>query len=933
MMIRTMKKQIIPLIYLIAIILASQIIIATEPTQQSNQIFLQPFYRETITAGTNYTYTLQVNPPDGISEVKNAIIKLDIYLTPTVTFYLWVNGQTCNNPSYLVHTTYMDSGIGSVAFDCSNIINQSGTYNITFKSVGANTGASNGWLDLTYMNNPQGDMNVMGTEYFEGDDGTIFLLLKDADGVPIEDATCTLDIYYPQINPNTTHPEWINDGMMLYLEEGLYYYDFVAPEFAGLYMVNAFCRYVTNNNFYYSLESGLTPIRNVTSGTYTGDAFVLNDYQEWLYTQCDSTGGATKVCEADYEWTIGTNISRLDFLYLGEANANAILSMYWYNWTNNTWVILPNTLTFKATAGSGVPSGVDEYISNNIPLRAINLSSNKVKIRTRTSFGSTFKLFDNWITLRTTQLGGSIQELKGSGEVHINSRPAGEEGTFYKVTSCDGFSDGRCGNFTNDAEFDLTEGEIEDYFDVLALSTRSQAHIIYNTPFAVDCTALCWVKLWNGTDWEEFTDYTLYSQPSFENCIITIYKDIITGTTYNFWLKMDNYMTWEVEWTKEMADATNYSLEKLCSDRNFTYEVPITETTIISNDTITNFCHQAYDDQYWLNTFYEDSQYVTLVGEYTSYVQEMRWYKNTLIDRIIWLQVELASPVNIYDLLKDVNTTVTNIYAQVNLTDQRIIDFSYNTNQTLQQIFTEIINNYNLTSQQIQELYSYLQNMNLNLTLKCDNLQNTLDSVYSTQNQTLQEIININQTINQNIINTQTMITSINDTLLYHFNITDTKIDELQLNLTNQLNNIHLNISAQLSQIIDYLIYINQTTTETLTIAQQIWNYIVSWLNGTINTIEYKLDLLLNASNITTTPITLTATHNAPCITGSDWIIEATVKGNYGQILDNQSVVCNITTDFTNNTMMTYQPEGYFGYRMTCPSPTNWTWQIDCEKI
>jgi len=928
-----MKKQITPLIYLFTIILFSQIIIATNPTQQYNKIYLSPFYRESMSSNTNYTYNLSVNPPDGITSVKSAIISWNAQINgQTQTFTLWVNNQSCNNPSYSVATAFSTTGNVQFAFDCSNIIKQAGNYIVTFKSA-VNTGAMEGWLDLTYMNNPQGDMNVMGTEYFEGDDATIFLLLKDANGLPISNATCTLDIYYPQISPNTTHPEWINDGLMLYLEEGLYYYDFVAPEFAGLYMVNAQCQYLTTRDFYYTLASGLAPTRNVTLGTYTGDPFVLNDYQEWLYTQCDSATGGTKACDSWYEWTLSPNVSSLGVVYLGEANANAIMTTYYWNWTNSVWVALPNTLTFKATAGSGVPSGVDEYISNTIPLNAINTSNNKVRIRTYTSFGSTFKLFSNWLNIVTSQIGSSIQELKGSGEVHINSRPAGEEGTFYKVTSCDGFSDGRCGTFTNDDEYNLVEGEIEDYFDVLALSTRSQAHIIYNTPFATDCSALYWIKIWNGTEWIEFNDYTLYSQPAYENCVITLNKDIITGTTYNFWFKMDNYMLWEVDWTKELADATNYSLGQLCSDRNFTYEVPITNETIFSEDIITNFCHQAYDDQYWLNTFYEDSQYINLVGEYASYVQEMRWYKNTLIDRIIWLQVELASPVNIYDLLKDVNTTVTNIYAQVNLTDSRIIDFAYNTNQTLQQIFAEIINNHNLTSQQIQELYSYLQNMNLNLTLKCDNLQNTIDSVYSKQNQTLQEITSINQTINQNIYDTQTMITSINNTLLYHFNITNTKIDNLQLNLSSQLNNLEINLTSQLNQILNYLIIINQTTIETRNLAQQIWDYITSWLNGTINQIEYKLDLLLNASNITTTPITLTATNNAPCITGSDWIIEATVKGNYNQILDNQSVACNITTDFTNNTMMTYQPEGYFEYRMICPSPAIWNWTIDCQQI
>jgi hypothetical protein len=131
---------------------------------------------------------------------------------------------------------------------------------------------------------------------------------------------------------------------------------------------------------------------------------------------------------------------------------------------------------------------------------------------------------------------------------------------------------------------------------------------------------------------------------------------------------------------------------------------------------------------------------------------------------------------------------------------------------------------------------------------------------------------------------------------------------------------------------LNYLIIINQTTTETRNLAQQIWNYIINWLNGTINTIEYKLDLLINISNITLTPITINITTES-CITDSDWIIQANVYGNYHQTLDNNTIACNITTTLWGLTNMNYQSEGYFEYRNTCPAPTNWSWSITCLPI
>jgi len=631
-----MHKIIIGIIFLLA--MAS--VYATQPTQQYNKILLTPFYINAMTQNIQYNYTVNVNTPDGISQVKTAILTLDAWINPTRTFNAWMNNIQCNTANYTISTTYASAGRGVVTFDCTNAILPNQENTVRFVVTGGNIGASTAWLDLTYMNNPQGTTDIFGTEYTEGDDATIFLLLKDASGIAVSNATCIVDIYYPNI-ANQSHPEWIDNALMIYKEEGLYYYDFTVPLITGLYMVNAQCTYITENNQYYTLESGKSPTRNVTAGTYVGDTFVLNDYQEWLYTQCDSSGG-TKLCDAWYQWNITTsslgNVTKLYVQYLGENSGANPLTLYWWNWSNNSWVALPNTLTFKATGAGGVPSGVDEYLSNEIPIAAIGNGSNTglVRVRTYTTSGSTFKQWDNWLALRTTRYASVIQDLKGSGEVHVTSAPTGEN-RFFKVLTCDGFIDGRCDFFTDDAEFDLLEGELEGFLNISATSTKSDISISFNTPFAVDCTALYWIREWNGTDWVDFEDYDLYSQPAYENCIITLHKNIVSGTTYDFWYKMDNYMKWEVDWTKKVSDSINTSVAPLCSNKNFTYDVPITESTPTTNDSITDFCYQFYDDQYWINSYYSDSLGVDIAGEYASYVQEMRYYRNAIFNRYMFL--------------------------------------------------------------------------------------------------------------------------------------------------------------------------------------------------------------------------------------------------------------------------------------------------------
>ena len=36
--------------------------------------------------------------PDGIDEIKNAMVTMQVWVSPTVSFDLLVNGTACNNP-------------------------------------------------------------------------------------------------------------------------------------------------------------------------------------------------------------------------------------------------------------------------------------------------------------------------------------------------------------------------------------------------------------------------------------------------------------------------------------------------------------------------------------------------------------------------------------------------------------------------------------------------------------------------------------------------------------------------------------------------------------------------------------------------------------------------------------------------------------------
>lgn len=79
------------------------------------------------------------------------------------------------------------------------------------------------------------NMNVFGTEYQVGDEGTIFLQLLSENKTAISDASCYLFVYYP----NKTL--WLNQISTSYLNHGIFYRDITIPQTTGVYIVSSHC--------------------------------------------------------------------------------------------------------------------------------------------------------------------------------------------------------------------------------------------------------------------------------------------------------------------------------------------------------------------------------------------------------------------------------------------------------------------------------------------------------------------------------------------------------------------------------------------------------------------------------------------------------------------------------------------------------------------
>jgi len=421
------------LLPILALLLLSAVTFA-DSTQQYNKLYLNPFYKDSLTNNVNSSFSVTINPPDRIAEVNSAILNFNVYATGQTTNYsLWMNGQQCNTRNFYVSTTYATSGQVQLSFDCTNIMNKAGTYSVVLRPSGSNTGAVTGWLEITYMNKPQGTVEISGTEYARNDLATVFVQLLNEQGIPVNNGACNIYVWYPS-SENLTHPYTVIDSPMMEAagDDGIYYYDWSIPSDAllGVYMLSVKCSYAFAGNFVYGMTGSETnyPIRNVTSGTYTGGEIFLNDYEDWIYTQCASSGGATKSCEAWYTFNTTVNFGNTtnftvgELFYMGEASAKATMSFYVWNWTSNSWTLLANNLTFSGGATS-VPIGIGDFASNNLPMNDSSISPDGIiRIRTLATFGNVFAEFDNWLNIKLLNYDGLVTDVKGSGEMHVTDR-------------------------------------------------------------------------------------------------------------------------------------------------------------------------------------------------------------------------------------------------------------------------------------------------------------------------------------------------------------------------------------------------------------------------------------------------------------------------------------------------------------------------------
>ncbi len=349
--------------------------------------------------------THPVNAPQGAN-----FAVIELFSTDNVDIYM--NGVLCEKGKY---DTFLCSSIGDVFVDAKP--GEQGAIKITVFS------------DNQEFVNIKTQLDVFGTEYQQGDNGRVFLQLLD-NGLPVNDASCFLDIY------NVDTSILFDDVVMINLpnSDGLYFFDLIIPNETGVMMLSADClfsfsQFFFNNPDFFPFLT-VQPTLTTVEGTIAGAPGALNQFDDSLYVEHDSSTGALKEAIFEISWNVSeamknlTNVTDVTLFYSGESTVVQTASFSLYNWSSDSFVLLPNNLDFQGTAAAS-PRGIAQFVSNSLNNNAsafISPVNQTVTARFNTSAGAAFTVFHNWMNVRVSAVSSqSINDIRGGGEIHVNS--------------------------------------------------------------------------------------------------------------------------------------------------------------------------------------------------------------------------------------------------------------------------------------------------------------------------------------------------------------------------------------------------------------------------------------------------------------------------------------------------------------------------------
>jgi len=953
-----------------------------DSTQQYNTIYLKPYSVNSISNGVFSNYTVDVNPPDNIASVISAIVRFKALTAVSINISAWVNNQKCSTPWVYLSTTFGGAGQYDISFDCSNIITKSGSYNVSIRPSGANMGSTNGWLELTYMNNPLGELSIFGTEYFQGDvKGSICAQVVDTSNQPVTDAICSATLAHSSTY-NISMPAYFTDQAMLAIaaDKAMYCYSFNLPNETGVMPASVSCVYAVDPVWRFpAVELGggcsdRTIYMTVESGTLeSGSATFLNSYEDAQYNQILSSTGTPKIISIIFKWNetdeckIDRNASQsLVILWSSQTSTVNVNNFYMMNWTSGSYVSIGS----MTSLGSGSPTSIgagDDFYSYDFSDKKNDLVADNgtVIMKYNSSAPATWRLFHNWLSIRLIQnISQIVGTIRGGGEVHINP--------LINATVSGNVTIG--GNITADSSwYELKySGATEYKSDEPAEIAYQFLRIAAGNPVPVN-DGVCNVSIWypNKTLWVNKTAMTYlsgsdgiyyydFTAPSTEGGYTTGSYCIKGGTTVyssstfhvapwaNAVIGIGTNLT-SVNSTLSGQLTQNYNaILSVNSTLNF-WGGSLNSTLFSMNGTLTFWGSLLNSSMVNMNeTLYNlGLQDIALKNQILGNISSLSldMFNNfTSLNSTIdyWGNLIYGKPAcNVTNYT--INVTNAIVYNQtVNLTNYTINVTDYLLNLTNYTI--EVVNQtLNLTVlNQTVNVTDYL----LNLTNYTINITNQIVEVV---NQTLNLTV-LNQTVNVTdyILNLTNYTINVTQPVIeitnYTLNITEVNLTILNqtVNVTNQTVNVTvINQTVDLSEIENKLDIMNNTLNsiaENITSVNSTMNF---WFNLVISSLNDNFTMINNTINswgsyLNQTIYNLNMTCPAPIVNLTTEVVNVT---NYTLNISQPIIeITNYTLNLTNYTVNVYNVTPIFNitnYTINVTQPiieiTNYTINLTNE--
>lgn len=188
-------------------------------------------------------------------------------------------------------------------------------------------------------------VDVLGTYYEAGDDGKVIAQLSDQ-GIPVNNATCYVSIYYPD-NSNLARHEYMTH---LIDSDGLYIYDLIIPKFIGVYPVSVTCDYTTNDTQYNTLY--IEYHHGVHLSRWLNDLWYEDGDYSVMTAEINYTLNTTLLNLDLYWYNVSSITAESDFIvqwvgyteiFDGEAD------VLWWDWNSSEWDLANNTLDSELT--------------------------------------------------------------------------------------------------------------------------------------------------------------------------------------------------------------------------------------------------------------------------------------------------------------------------------------------------------------------------------------------------------------------------------------------------------------------------------------------------------------------------------------------------------------------------------------------------------